>query len=176
MCSGAGGQGSAVFECLCFEGGNKVMPEVLRELSPRMKEKNGWERDLSAPLKEAGWLSLPWLRTDMHKKDLAEQVLVERRRGESERERQMLVRVGAAQGLGTLTPRTAQPCALWPGCPVSILCSGSYLLKSLHKRNLECCYDSLTITKLFDVLGALPFSKLCGLEMGINENYLTQFL
>lgn len=102
------GQGSATLECLCFGGGGNAMSEVLVELSPRMKEKHGREQGLSAPLKEAGWLSVPWLVTGAHRKALAGQerlVLVER---EEESHGRMLVPAGAAQSLGALTPRTAQ--------------------------------------------------------------------
>lgn len=120
------GQGSATLECLSLGGGGNAVPEVLVELSPRMKEKNGREQGLSAPPKEAGWLSVPWLVTGVHRKDLAGQEqlgLVER---EEESHGRMLVPAGATQGPGALTPRTAQPRAPQLGHPVSILCSGPH--------------------------------------------------
>lgn len=73
MCPGAGGQGSTLFECLCFEGGDKAVSEVLGELAPRTKEKDGREQGPLPPLKEEGWLSAPWLVTAGHRKDLTEQ-------------------------------------------------------------------------------------------------------
>lgn len=42
-----GGQGSTLFECLGFEGGDKAVSEVLGELAPRMKKRTGGSRDLS---------------------------------------------------------------------------------------------------------------------------------
>ena len=169
-------RGCRVGPCLSACALNVVTKQCLKPSgsSQKWKRRMRGSRDLSVHLKEARWLSVPWLVRHAQKRSCrAEALVLLEHRGESE--------TNACARRCCSEPGSSHPkdcrITLWGWAVLSASFAWAIPVHVPALRKLEWYYNSLIklpILSTGDVLGALCFWVLSiGNE---DENYLTQFL